>query len=84
MARPPAPLSDPLPRISTILVSPSRRLAMVDGHIVGVGDRVGQRTVSAIEPHVVVFREPSGAEIRVGLGAGRAPADRDSEPDQRL
>lgn len=63
-----APLDDPLPTVSTILVSQSRRLALVDGRIVSVGDKVGRRTVAEIEPHAVRFREPSGFEIRVGLG----------------
>ena len=70
------PLTDPLPNVTTILVSPTRRFAMVDGRIVGVGDRVGQRTIAAIEPHVVVFREPSGVQIRVGLSGRPAVEDR--------
>ncbi len=73
-----APLRDPLPSVSTILVSEDRRLAMVDGHIVSVGDRVGRRTVAAIESHAVRFREPSGLQIRVGLGGGDQPFSPDS------
>jgi hypothetical protein len=61
-------LNDPLPQISTILASPERRFAMIDGRVVTVGDRVGQRLVTAIEPRTVVFREPSGVHISVGLG----------------
>ena len=61
-------LADPLPQISTILVSDERRFAMIDGRVVTVGDHVGQRVVTAIEPRAVVFREPSGVQIRVGLG----------------
>lgn len=68
----PAPLHDPLPNVSTILVSENRRLALVDGRIVSVGDSVGRRTVAQIEPHAVRFREPSGLEIRVGLGGAAA------------
>jgi hypothetical protein len=60
------------------MVAPDRRFAMVDGRIVGIGDRVGQRTVTAIEPRVVVFREPSGVQIRVGLGGRLAEDDRES------
>lgn len=69
---PAAALKDPLPSVSTILVSENRQLAMVNGQIVSVGDRVGRRTVAEIEPHAVRFREPSGLEIRVGLGAAGA------------
>jgi hypothetical protein len=61
-------LNDPLPQISTILASPERRFAMIDGRVVSVGDRLGQRLVTAIEPRTVVFREPSGVHISVGLG----------------
>jgi hypothetical protein len=61
-------LNEPLPQISTILASPGRRFAMIDGRVVSVGDQVGQRLVTAIEPRTVVFREPSGVHISVGLG----------------
>jgi hypothetical protein len=64
----PSLLADPLPQISTILVSEDRRFAMIDGRVVTVGDHVGQRVVTAIEPRAVVLREPSGVQIRVGLG----------------
>ncbi len=63
------PLTEPIPRITTILVSPERRFAMLDGgRVVTVGDSIGPRVVSAIEPRAVVLREPSGVQIRVGLG----------------
>src|SRR5207237_116690 len=61
-------LNEPLPQISTILASGQRPFAMIGGRVVTVGDRVGQRVVTAIEPRAVVFREPSGVQIRVGLG----------------
>jgi hypothetical protein len=35
---------------------------------VGIGDILGRRTVVAIDERSVVFREPSGLQIRVGLG----------------
>lgn len=65
---PVALLSDPLPQISTISVSERRRFAIIGGRVVTVGDHVGQRVVTGIEPRNVVFREPSGVQIRVGLG----------------
>ena len=70
------PLKDPLPIVNTILVSPTRRFATIDGQIVAIGDKVGQRIIVGIEPHFVVFREPSGAQIRVGLGGRRVVEDR--------
>jgi len=54
--------------VSAILVSKDRRLATVDGQIVGVGALVGRRTVVAVDERSVVFEEPSGALIRIGLG----------------
>ena len=72
-------MPDPVPHVTTILVAPDRRFAMVNGRIVGVGDRVGRRTVAAIEPRVVVFQEPSGKQIRVGLGGRLVAADRESD-----
>ena len=59
--------------IDTILVSSDRRLAVVDGAVVGVGDTLGQRTVARIEVDAVFLREPSGLEIRVPIRIRRAP-----------
>jgi hypothetical protein len=65
----PALLKDPLPRVTTILVSSDRRFATIEnGQIVGIGDVLGRRTVVAIDERTVVFQEPSGVQIRVGLG----------------
>lgn len=55
----------PFPVVGGILISENRRLAVIDGVVVGVGDRVGERTVVAIETDAVVFREPGGREVRV-------------------
>jgi hypothetical protein len=62
------PLTDPLPTVNTILVSPERRFAVLNGRVVSVGDAIGPRVVAAIEPREVVLQEPSGVQIRVGLG----------------
>lgn len=62
-------LKDPLPRVTAILVADERRFATIDeGHIITVGDVIGRRTVVAIDERAVVLREPSGVQIRVGLG----------------
>ena len=67
----PAPLTDPLPRVTAVLVSNDRRFATIDrGRVVGVGDRIGQRVVAAIDEGGVTLREPSGRRVRVPL-AGR-------------
>ena len=61
-------LKDPVPKVTAILVSRDRRFATVDGQIVGPGDLVGRRTVVAVDERSVVFAEPSGMLIRMGLG----------------
>lgn len=55
----------PLPSVTGILISRERRLAVIQGTVVGVGDRVAGRTVARIEPDGVVLREPSGREVTV-------------------
>ena len=47
----------------------SRRLAIVNGRIVGIGDRVGDFTVAGIERDAVVFLAPSGGRLRVSVHA---------------
>jgi hypothetical protein len=64
------PLKQPLPRVESILIDQERRLAIVDGAIVRVGDAVGPRVVTLIDQEGVVFREPSGLTVRVSLRAG--------------
>jgi hypothetical protein len=63
-------LQDPIPRVTAILVSPDRKLASVgdEGQIIGIGDVLGRRVVVAIDERAVVLKEPSGVQIRVGLG----------------
>jgi hypothetical protein len=63
----PTPLKDPLPMVNSILVSPERRLAVVDGEIIREGEHVGRRVLIRIEPNALVFREPSGYEVRVPI-----------------
>ena len=66
-------LSDPLPRVTAILVSNDRRFATIgDGRVVGIGDTIGRRTVVGIDERMVTLSEPSGARIRIGLD-GRRP-----------
>jgi hypothetical protein len=55
------------PKVQSILISNNRRLAMVDGRIVGIGDDVGGWTVGAIEQNAIVLRSPGGKERRIGI-----------------
>jgi hypothetical protein len=62
-------LPDSVPRVTAILVSRDRRYATIEGgRIVGIGDVMGRRTVVGIDDRSVLLREPSGVQIRVGLG----------------
>jgi hypothetical protein len=57
------------PTVRTILYSANRRLAIVDGQIVGVGATVGDYRVADIEKGAVVFTAPSGERLRVPVHA---------------
>lgn len=65
-------LNEPVPVIEMILVDQSRRLAVIGGAVVAVGDAVGARTVAQIEPEFVMLKEPSGLLIRVPI-RGKVP-----------
>ena len=60
----------PLPTVGGILISQDRRLAVIDGVVVAVGDEVAGRVVSRIDPDGVVLREPSGRYVRVPVRPG--------------
>jgi hypothetical protein len=62
-----APLDEPLPRVDSILVDQDRRLAIIDGLVVKVGDSVGSREVTGIEPDGIALRERSGIVVRLAL-----------------
>ena len=75
VARPAVQAPVPIrPVVRTILYSAARRLAIVNGRIVGVGDAVGEYTVADIEKGAVVFTTPSGERLRVPVHA-TAPED---------
>ena len=74
-APPPAAESDPV--VASILYSPRRRLAVVDGRIVRPGDRAGSATVVDILPKAVIVERADGGRRTLDLqapsavGAGR-------------
>ena len=62
-------LKDAVPKVTAILVSSDRRFATVDdGQIIGIGDLLGRRTVVGMDERSVLLQEPSGVQIRIGLG----------------
>jgi hypothetical protein len=56
--------------LATILYGPDRKLAMVDGRIVGVGDVVRGARVVEITPNAVMLRDPQGRLRRLVLPGG--------------
>jgi len=46
--------------LTAILISPTRRLATVNGEMVKVGDRIGNQKVIAIEANTVQLAGPDG------------------------
>jgi MSHA biogenesis protein MshK len=53
-----APAAQPGPRLQSVLISPSRRVAVIDGSAVGVGGKVGDATVASISEGAVVLNFP--------------------------
>lgn len=60
---------DPTPDvvISSILYSSTRRSAIVDRRVVGIGDAVGGGVIADIQPDAIVLRLPSGTERRIEM-----------------
>jgi len=56
--------------LGTILYSPGRRLAIVDGGIVAPGDEVRGARILEITPDAVLLRDGQGRLKRLGLGVG--------------
>jgi hypothetical protein len=55
------------PSVRSILFSSGRRLAIVNGRIVGIGEQIDGYRVIDIERETVVFGTPAGQTVRVGL-----------------
>jgi hypothetical protein len=56
--------------LETILYGADRKLAIVDGRIVGVGDLVRGARVVEITPTAVMLRDEQGRARRLALGPG--------------
>jgi MSHA biogenesis protein MshK len=72
--------------LQSTLLSKGRRIAMIDGKPMQVGDRIGEATIVAIDPASVTLREAGatrvlqlyqGVEITSGAAA-KAPSSRTS------
>ena len=67
----PAPAAEHV--VSSILFSSERRVALVDGRVVAVGDRVGSSVVLGIEPRAVVLGAEDGTRRRLEITAPLDP-----------
>lgn len=78
--RPPKPPADVTPAVqaqaappepdlvvASILYSPERRLAIVNGHIVRIGDAIGSAKVVDIQPRAIVVDSPSRGRQTIEL-----------------
>jgi hypothetical protein len=57
--------------IASILHSPERRLAVVNGRIVRAGDRVGSQTIVEIQPRAVIVESTRGGRRLLELRAAQ-------------
>jgi hypothetical protein len=71
-----APVEEPDPVVASILYSPGRRLAVIDGRIVRPGDRAGRAKVIDILPKAVVLEHPDGDRRVVELRGPAVKEDR--------
>jgi hypothetical protein len=62
-----APAPPPEPKVFSILISGQRRIALIDGRIVRVGDRVGSSLVRAIDQDSVLLVTVAGNTQRLTL-----------------
>jgi MSHA biogenesis protein MshK len=46
--------------LQSVLIAPQRRLAVINGKTLAVGERIGEATIVAIRPQDVVLKRPSG------------------------
>jgi hypothetical protein len=69
----PAPVPEADPVVGTILYSPDRRAAVVDGHVVRIGGTIGTSTVVDILPRAVIIESPERGrrtlELKPATGA---------------
>jgi len=52
--------------LQSVLIAPQRRLAVINGQTLAVGERIGDATVAAIQPHEVVVKR-AGGELTLRL-----------------
>lgn len=66
----PAAASAPPSRLQSVLISPGRRVAVIDGRMVSLGDRVGDSKLIAVAPTEVVLERGARRETLKLLPSG--------------
>ena len=88
--RPPAEASSPIARgeaqggtssrLQSVLISPGRRVAVIDGRTVGIGERVGDATLIAIaESEVTLQRGAERQTLKLHPGIEKKPVPQRAE-----
>jgi Tfp pilus assembly PilM family ATPase/outer membrane murein-binding lipoprotein Lpp len=65
--RPKEASAEPELVVGSILYSSERRLAIINGRIVRIGDRIGSSTILDIEPRAVIVESSDGTKRTIGL-----------------
>jgi len=66
--QPPAALVEQLPKLQGVIFNTANPLAIVNGHTVGVGDRVGDFQVKQILKSSVLIQRPDGSQKTLTIG----------------
>jgi MSHA biogenesis protein MshK len=60
------------PRLQSVLISPARRVAVIDGRTVGLGGKFGAATLEAVTESAVVLKYPDRREtLRLNPGVDK-------------
>ena len=60
-----------MPKLNSILISNERRLAIIGGEILSVGERIAGVELLQIEPGAVRVRTSSGKRLTLTLGSNK-------------
>lgn len=64
-------------RLQSVLISPGRRVAVIDGRVVRLGERIGDATLVAIsESQVVLQRADARETLKLNPGVEKKPVPR--------
>jgi hypothetical protein len=67
------PVALPDPIVRSIMVTPSRKFAMIENRVVKIGDTVGDFKVVQIERDAVTFLSATGERRRISIKASMSP-----------